>query len=72
MKGDDFMTARIQRNLTAYYLGKTLIYITDEHGHDYVTDKHFYEYMIDRKNTPEKVVLYSSKREMLQSLGVQL
>lgn len=57
--------------LTAMYIGRTLEYMTDGHT-DFVTDKHFYEYMLDRPITPQKVVLFDSKREMFQALGVQL
>ena len=60
-----------QQNLTAMYNGRTLEYITDGHV-DYVTDKHFYEYMLDRPRTPEKVVLFDTKRAMLQTLHVCL
>jgi len=57
--------------LTAMYNGRTLEYMTDGHT-DFVTDKHFYEYMLDRPTPPEKVVLFDTKQEMLQTLGIQL
>jgi len=65
------MEQQSKQGLTAMYSGKTLEYITDGHV-DYVTDKHFYEYMLDRPRTPEKVVLFDTRKQMLQTLHVSL
>lgn len=50
------------------YVGRTLVYATDEEGVDHTTDAQFQRYMTMRLRIPGRVIIYDGRHDMEAAL----
>ena len=55
---------------TLYQYNNMVIYGIDEQGVHHTTDARFYDYMLARLETPKKVVIHTTLRELKEVMHV--